>query len=64
MPAWSLIGTFPNAARSVPRVPVDPPRRETIVSWKKVVLLLFVIGALAAVVVVYMTIQGALGRIA
>ena len=32
-------------------------------SWKKLALLLFVIGALAAVVVVYMTIQGALARI-
>lgn len=34
------------------------------VSWKKVALLLFVIGVLAAVVVVYMAIQGELARIA
>jgi hypothetical protein len=32
-------------------------------TWKKLALLLFVIGALAAVVVVYMTIQGELARL-
>jgi hypothetical protein len=32
-------------------------------TWKKLALLLVVIGALAAVVVVYMTIQGELARL-
>jgi predicted nucleic acid-binding Zn ribbon protein len=36
---------------------------EPMTDWKKFALLLFVIGALAAVVVVYMAIQGELARI-
>jgi len=36
--------------------------REPMTDWKKFALLLFAIGALAAVVVVYMAIQGDLAR--